>query len=461
MEDDTTNARRFPASFLWGASTSAYQIEGSPKADGRGESIWDRFSHEPGRVAGGANGDVACDGYQRWREDLELLSGLGLNAYRFSIAWPRIVPTGTGRIEPRGLDHYDRVIDALVERGIVPVVTLYHWDLPQPLQDDGGWCSRATAERFAEYAGICFERFGDRVGYWVTQCEPWIVAVLGYELGVHAPGEKDLARSAAAAHHVLLSHGLATQALEASGHEAAIGVAFSLFPNYPASDSADDVAASWASDGYVNRWYLDPVLTGNYPEDQRARYEEHIGDLDFIADGDLEVIGRRCDFIGVNYYTRRRMAVAPGRSPWPWVVEPPLEDVAVSDSGWEIVPECLTDLLLRLHRDYGGRPLLITENGCVVNARPGEDGTVHDDRRISFIHAHLSALHDAMSNGAKVLGYCHWSLMDNFEWALGYDQRFGLVHVDYATQKRTPKKSAAYYGAIARENSLAFSPPQQ
>ena len=276
---------RFPGGFLWGASTSAYQVEGATGTGGRGESIWDRFCREPGRVTGGANGDVACDHYRRWREDVALIAGLGLNAYRFSIAWPRLLPEGRGRAIAAGIAHYDRLIDVLLGHGITPVVTLYHWDLPQALQDEGGWRNRATADRFGDYAALCFGRFGDRVRYWVTQNEPWIAAVLGHELGVHAPGERDVAGSVRAAHHLLLSHGRAAAALAAAGQDAMIGLAYSLFPHYPVTGSEADRDASWASDGYVNRWYLDPVLRGSYPADMAARYERVAGPLDFIRPG--------------------------------------------------------------------------------------------------------------------------------------------------------------------------------
>jgi len=446
--------RRFPDGFLWGAATSAYQVEGATEAGGRGESIWDRFCREPGRVAGGARGDVACDHYRRWRDDVALLARLGLNAYRFSIAWPRLLPEGRGRVAAEGLGHYDRLIDALLWHGITPVVTLYHWDLPQALQAAGGWRNRDTAERFGDYAALCFEHFGDRVRYWVTQNEPWIVAVLGHELGVHAPGEQDVAGSVRAAHHLLLSHGRAAAALAATGQDAMVGLAYSLFPHYPATASAADSAASWASDGYVNRWYLDPVLRGSYPRDTAGRYERAVGPLDFIRPGDLAAIGARCDFVGVNYYTRRRVHADPSGGRWPWRVAAAQDGVPVTDAGWEIVPRCLTDLLLRLHSDYAAPRLLITENGGVFGEQPGPDGRVRDQRRVRFLREHLTAVHAAIEGGANVLGYCHWSLLDNFEWSLGYQPRFGLVHVDYGSQRRTVKDSGFYLAQVAAANAL-------
>ncbi|WP_254239039.1 GH1 family beta-glucosidase [Allokutzneria sp. A3M-2-11 16] len=441
-------AKRFPDGFVWGASTSAYQIEGAVDADGRGESIWDRFSRVPGAVGNGDTGDPACDHYNRWRDDVSLMSELGLSGYRFSLAWPRLFPEGTGKPLQAGIDHYDRLIDALLEKGITPLVTLYHWDLPQALQDIGGWRNREVVERFADYASTCFDAFGDRVKDWVTQNEPWIVGVLGHQLGIHAPGEKDLRGTVVAMHHLLLSHGRAVQALRASGSDGRAGVAFSLFPHYPASDRPEDIGASEASDGYVNRWFLDPVLRGSYPEDMRQHYERLIGPLDMIRTGDLDVIGSGSDFIGVNYYSPRLMRADPEREPFGWAVADVPEGEPVTDAGWHIAPSALTDLMLRLHNDYGDISIVITENGGVFNDAP------HDARRIEFLRDHLDALHKAIEAGVPVRGYFHWSLMDNFEWAMGYAPRFGLVHVDYETQARTVKDSGRYYAQIARTNEL-------
>ena len=427
--------RRFPDGFLWGVATSAFQIEGALDADGRGASIWDGFAGESGDT-----GAVACDHYRRWRDDVELLAELGVNAYRFSIAWPRLVPTGRGRLEQRGLDHYSRLVDSLLERGIEPLVTLYHWDLPQPLD----WRSRETAEAFAEYAVACFDAYGDRVSRWVTVNEPWIVGVLGYQLGLHAPGVRDLRASVEVMHHLLLAHGLAAREL---GDRGRVGVAYSLFPHYPASPGEADAEAARLSDGYVNRWFLDPVLRGSYPDDLRRLWEERVGELDFVRAGDLETIAARSDFVGVNYYTRRVVRAAPGREPFPWEVVA-LGDVPMTGGDWEIVPAAFTDLLVRLADDYDGVPLLVTENGGIFPE------PVHDERRIAFVRDHLAAVHDAIDRGAQVEGYCHWSFMDNFEWALGYATRFGLVHVDYATQARTIKDSGRAYATIARANAL-------
>jgi beta-glucosidase len=433
---------RFPDGFLWGVATSAYQIEGSPEADGKGESIWDRFA----RARLPENGDVACDHYRRWRDDVDLLAELGVNAYRFSISWPRLFPTGRDPRERRGFDHYDRLIDALLERRIQPVVTLYHWDLPQALEDEGGWLSRATIERFAELASACFEAYGDRVRWWVTINEPWIIGLLGYLHGLHAPGVKDdVLGEATAFHHTLLAHGRAVQTFRGSGREGRIGITLSLAPHYPAGDGDEEAAR--LSDGYVNRWFLDPVLLGAYPDDVRAVYERRIGPLEFVHDGDLDTIAAPGDFLGVNYYARRVVRADAASARYPWEVVVP-EDVEKTEGGNEITPGAFRDLLVRLRDDYGEMPILITENGAVYG------DPVHDRRRVRFIHRHLAALYEAIERGVPVLGYFHWSFLDNLEWALGYAQRFGLVYVDYETQERTVKDSGRYYARIARANEL-------
>jgi beta-glucosidase len=433
---------RFPAGFLWGAATSAFQIEGSLDADGRAPSIWDDFVGESGDT-----GAVACDHYRRWREDLDLIAELRLNAYRFSLAWPRLH-------DPRGVAHYDRLLDGLLERGVEPVVTLYHWDLPRGLD----WRDRDTVERFADYAARCFEAYGDRVRYWLTINEPWIVGLLGYLLGLHAPGiSGDLRGEVRVFHHLLLAHGRAVEAYRASGHDGLIGLAPNLMPHYPASGSPEDAEATRGSDGYVNRWFLDAIFRGSYPDDMRERYERLLGPLDFVRDRDLATISRPTDYLGVNYYAPRWMQAVPGDTPWPWRVVVPdtlattggfTGGVPQTEAGTPIVPSGLTDLLVRVHDDYGPMPILITENGAVFNE------PFHDERRVRFLHDHLAALHAAIERGVPVLGYCHWSLLDNFEWALGYGQRFGLVHVDYETQARTIKDSGRYYARVAAANEL-------
>jgi len=447
--------KRFPDGFLWGVSTSAYQVEGAVHEDGRVPSIWDTFSHTPGRIDGGGTGDVACDHYHRWQDDLDLIGELGANAYRFSLAWPRLH-------DARGVAHYDRLIDNLLERGIEPLVTLYHWDLPQSLEEAGGWLNRDTAERFAEHAALCFDAYGDRVRHWITINEPWIVGLLGYRLGLHAPGYQDVRMEITAFHHLLLAHGRAVQELRASRHDGLAGLANALAPHYPFSDDEADVAAASGSDGYVNRFFLDGALKGVYPQDALDLFEGVAGPLDFIRDGDAGVIGTRSDFLGVNYYARRVMRAVPDRTPYPWEVvvegDAPTTDggtagVPMTEAGTEITPGAFTDLLVRLHRDYDV-PLIVTENGAVFGDGPGADGRVRDERRVRYVESHVTAVHDAIEQGADVRGYCYWSLMDNFEWALGYAQRFGLVHVDYETLERTIKDSGRYYARMARANAL-------
>jgi len=420
----------FPDGFLWGVSTSAFQIEGSLHADGRGPSIWDDFPSERGET-----GAVACDHYRRWREDVELIASLDVNAYRFSLAWPRILPDGR-TVEQRGLDHYSRLIDALLERGIEPVPTLYHWDLPASLD----WRERDTVERFAEFAAVCFDAYGDRVNRWLTINEPWVVGLLGYLHGLHAPGiSGDLLGEATVFHHLLLAHGRV--APNAPGE---VGIALSLYPHYPLTP--EDADAARLSDGYVNRWFLDPVLRGAYPDDMREIYEQLLGPLAFVHDGDEREIGSRCDVLGVNYYARRVVEAAAGDGPFPWRVVVP-GDAPLTEAGTEITPHAFTDLLVRLHEDYDV-PLLVTENGAVYADAP------HDAKRIEFLREHLAAVHAAIERDADVRGYCHWSLMDNFEWKLGYAQRFGLVHVDYETQERTVKDSGRFYAQVVRRNAL-------
>jgi beta-glucosidase len=455
-------ASPFPDRFLFGAGTSAHQIEGSHDADGRGPSVWDEFAKRPGVIEGGGDASVADDSYRRWRDDIDLLGELNLQAYRFSIGWARILPAGTGRIEPRGLDHYERVVDTLLERGIAPFVTLNHWDMPQALMVDGGWTARSSVDAFAEFTTAVAERIGDRIEWWIPQNEPWIIQLLGYQLGLHAPGIADLRSAVTAGHHVLLGHGVAADILH--GYAGArVGSALSLFPCDPATDSEEDRAAAWGSDGYVNRWYLDPLLGTGYPADMREHWERAIGGpLDFIHDGDEGRISGRSDFVGVNFYTRRVMAAAPaeGGRPFPWQVVGPTGDVTRTDEGWEVVPDSLRDLLLRLHRDYAGIPTVITENGAVSNEAPTHDGRVHDPRRIRYLRAHLAAVAEAIEGGADVRAYLHWSLLDNFEWSLGYRPRFGLVHVDYPTGKRTVKDSGRHYAEIVRARSLDVELPE-
>ncbi len=443
----------FPPDFLWGAATSAYQTEGSLDADGRGPSVWDGFCARPGAIEGGGDARFACDSYRRWRDDIDLLDRLGMRAYRFSIAWPRILPDGNGRVESRGLDHYERIVDELLGRGIQPVVTLNHWDMPEALLADGGWMARSSVDAFAEYAAVVAGRLGDRVPWWITQNEPWIIQLLGYQLGLHAPGLRDLRGSLAAAHHLLLGHGAAVDAMRPlTGGR--IGVALNLLPCVPATGSDANAAAAQASDGYVNRWFLDALLGDGYPDDTRQLWERTIGSSldDIVHDGDEAAIAGRSDFLGVNFYTHRVVAAAAPEPehPFPWRVVAAPGPIERTDEGTEIVPAAFGDLLVRLHREHPGIPIMITENGAIYGDSPTHDGRVHDVRRIRYLREHLAAMGDAMAAGAPVVGYLHWSLLDNFEWALGYRPRFGLVYVDFRTGERIVKDSGIHYSQIAR-----------
>jgi beta-glucosidase len=446
---------RFPDGFLWGTGTSSYQVEGGVREGGRGESMWDRFSHTPGRVANDENADVTSDHYHRWAEDVAIMAELGLRAYRFSIAWPRIQPTGRGPSNRIGLAFYDRLIDTLLERGIRPCPTLYHWDLPQALDDQGGWLSRETVDRFAEYAAVCFDAFGDRVQTWFTINEPWVASTLGYRLGLHAPGHRDLREAVVASHHLLLAHGAGVRAFRASGRKGRIAPVLSLSPTYPETDSDADREAARGSDGYTNRWFLDPVLTGRYPDDMLALWERLVGKVEAIRDGDPALIGEPSDFLGVNFYHRRVIGAGTSNDGGlPWRVVPNDPTVPSTDTRWEILPECLTDLLLRLQADYPRIPIMITENGAVFLDQPNPEGRVHDTGRIEYIRVHLAALHEAIEAGVPVEGYFYWSLLDNFEWAEGFRSRFGLVHVDYPTGRRIVKESGREYARIIRANGL-------
>ena len=446
----------FPPGFAWGAATSSYQIEGAWDEDGKGPSIWDTFAHEPGRIANGDTGDVACDHYHRWAEDIELMAAYGLNAYRFSVSWPRVQPDGRGATNPAGIAFYHRLVDRLLERRIRPALTLNHWDIPQAVQDDGGWQSRDTVERFADYAALMYDALGDRVTWWITHNEPWVVAALGHRLGIHAPGIRDTEAELRVAHHLLLSHGLAVEAHRASGARGEVGITLSLLPTYPQAETDADRAATVLSDGYTNRWYLDPVFRGTYPADLLTYFGERFA-LDWILDGDLERVAQPIDFLGVNYYARRVVrAPRPGEdAEFAWVVRTETTTgIPTSDLGWEMTPEVLTDQLLHLTDAYGRPQILITENGCALNDTVAPEGAVHDPRRIEFLRTHLVASEEAIDRGADVRGYFAWSLLDNFEWAEGYGPRFGITYVDYRTQRRIPKDSARWYADVIRRNGL-------
>ncbi|AUY48305.1 GH1 family beta-glucosidase [Streptomyces sp. CB01881] len=426
-----------PAGFRWGVATAAYQIEGAAEEDGRGPSVWDTFSARPGAVRDGHTGAVACDHYHRYPEDIALMKGLGLDGYRFSIAWPRVLPTGTGEVNDAGLAFYDRLVDDLLAAGITPLPTLFHWDLPQALEDAGGWLNRDTAYRFAEYAAVVADRLGDRVPAWITLNEPFVHTVFGYALGTHAPGRALMFEALPVAHHQLLAHGLAASLLHERGLE--VMLSNNLTPVWPASDSAEDAAAAEAYDTLHNRLFTDPVLLGTYPDLSALGVPDDI--YGAIRPGDTELIHTPgLDSLGVNYYNPTRIA-APTDAGLPFdLVDIP--DVPHTAFGWPVVPDGLRQLLTGLKESYGAAlpPLTITENGCSV-----EESTTPDQPRIDFLAAHLDALAQAVAEGIDVRGYYTWSLIDNYEWSEGFSQRFGLVHVDFETQKRTPRASYAWY----------------
>jgi beta-glucosidase len=433
---------RFPGDFVWGVATSSYQIEGAVAEDGRGQSVWDTFCRKPGAIKDGHTGDVAADHYHRWAQDVGLMAELGVTAYRFSIAWPRVQPDGKGPANEAGLDFYDRLTDGLLARGITPVPTLFHWDLPQPLEDDGGWLSRETAQRFAEYARLAAERLADRIPMWITLNEAFVVMAFGYALGIHAPGRELMLGALPVGHHQLLGHGLAAAALRSAGARQ-VAITNNYSPAWPASSSEADVAAAHAYDTMHNRMFADPLLLGRYPD--LAAFGVGADGMDCVRDGDLGVISAPLDALGVNYYSPTRLSALPG-SPLPFQMEP-IPGYPVTAFGWPVIPAGLTQLLTMLRERYGDRlpPVYITENGCSVADEVAADGTVDDQPRVSYLDSHLRAVRDAMTSGVHVRGYFVWSLIDNFEWSEGYDQRFGLVHVDFETQQRTPKASFAWY----------------
>jgi beta-glucosidase len=427
-----------------GAATSAYQIEGAVHAAGRGESVWDRYSHTPGKTFEGGTGDVACDHYDRFREDVQLMARLGLSAYRFSVAWPRVIPDGSGTVNSKGLDFYDLLVDELLTYGITPFVTLYHWDLPQALEDKGGWYVRDTADAFAIYTEAVVRRLGDRVQHWITLNEPWVQAWLGYGSGIHAPGRTDGdAGGVKAGHNLLRGHGKAMQVIRHLAPEATAGITLDFSPMFPASDSEPDARAAALANATKNGWFVEPIAMGAYP----AEATELIAHLPPEIDSDMAEISAPVDFMGVNYYTSGRVAADPETG------EPrdvPFEDVAHMDSGWQIFPDGLRSLLVRLGRDYGIGSLYVTENGAAFADQVSSDGRVHDERRVKYIADHVRATAQAAADGAPVKGYFAWSLMDNFEWGSAYDEntRFGLVRIDFKSLQRTPKDSAEWYAGL-------------
>ncbi len=469
---------RFPEAFLWGTATASYQVEGAVSEDGRGASIWDTFTHTPGKVFHGDDGDVACDHYHRYAGDIDIMGDLGLNAYRFSVAWPRVQPEGRGAANEAGLDFYRRLVGKLHERGIEPVATLYHWDLPQALQDEGGWANRATVDRFVEYAELVAGALGGQVGMWITLNEPWVSAFVGHESGQHAPGVTDTATAVSAAHHLLLAHGRAVGALRSSlPVSSQVGVTLNLSPVHAATPTEEDAEAAERVNAYLNGWFLGPTLRGKYPELLYDRLAEMAGG-DFGRPGDLEEIHAEIDFLGVNYYTvrnvassksgaatgragaalREELAATPaGRRPLPAYLEAvdvPLSGVERTTKGWAVQPDGLRELLVWLRDEYGKMPVYVTENGAAFADYVDPSGRVKDPERVEFLRNHFIMAHRAISEGVDLRGYFVWSLLDNFEWADGYSQRFGLVYVDYKSQERIPKSSAAFLSDVARSNAV-------
>jgi beta-glucosidase len=452
----------FPAGFAWGAATAAYQIEGAADTDGKGPSIWDTFSHTPGKVRGGDTGDIACDSYHRYREDVALVAGLGLTSYRFSVSWPRVQPGGRGPANQRGLDYYRALLDELAGHGIEATVTLYHWDLPQELQDEGGWAVRGTAERFAEYAAIAAEALGDRVARWITINEPQVIVSNGHRYGSHAPGLRDPEAAAAATHHVLLAHGLATRVLRDLG-AAQVGITLDMHPVRVLPNALLDglEQARLITDAAANGLYLEPVLYGRYPADAPAQLLPPAG---LIADGDMDTISQPIDFLGVNYYSPvflragdpadLRRNEEPARCAVPGVVEYLPEQLERTSMGWLVDPDGLHQLLMDLSKQAPGLPLYVTENGRAAEDYVNPQGAVDDLERVRYLHTHLEAAARAIRDGASLAGYFAWSLLDNFEWGWGYQKRFGIVFVDFGTQRRIPKSSAGFYSDVARANAV-------
>jgi beta-glucosidase len=429
----------FPRDFIWGAATASYQIEGAANEDGRGESVWDRFCATPGKVRNGDTGAIACDFYHRYRDDIALIRELGLDAFRFSIAWPRILPEGRGRVNAAGLDFYDRLVDELLGNGIAPYVTLFHWDTPQVLEDAGGWPVRDTVDAFSEYVEAVAGRLGDRVGHWITHNEPWVVSWVGHAWGHHAPGRTSDADALATAHHLLLSHGRAVEILRRASPQSEVGITLNLDHPYPASESEDDVAAAHWVDGLHNRWFLDPIFRGAYPEDM---LDEWASNMPAIHEGDLETISAPIDFLGVNNYTSPLIGADAGGGRSQIVRR---ADVDRTDMGWEVVPEGLHDLLVRLKRDYDPPAIYVTENGAAFADVRGHDGHIGDPERTAYLEGYVEAAGRAIADGVPLRGYFAWSLLDNFEWAWGYWKRFGLIYIDYATLERIPKGSFYWY----------------
>jgi beta-glucosidase len=433
----TIDPSSFPSDFVWGAATASYQIEGAAHEEGRGESVWDRFCATPGKVRAGDSGDVACDFYHRYRDDVRLMKELGLDAFRFSIAWPRVLPDGRGAVNEKGLDFYDRLVDELLGAGIEPFVTLFHWDTPQALEDVGGWPVRATAEAFVEYAEVVAGRLGDRVRHWITHNEPWVYAWIGHAWGMHAPGRTKEVDAVAAGHHLLLSHGWAVEAIRRVSPEARVGITLDLTQAFPANETPEDEAAAWQVDGEENRWFLDPLFRGAYPPDLLER-NELVAPL--VHDTDLDAISVPIDFLGVNNYSRFVVAAAaegPRKTTNP--------EAQHTDMGWEVYPDGLHGVLVRVAQDYAPAAIYVTENGAAFGDVRVHDGSVHDPERTAYLSSYIEAVSRAVADGSPVKGYFVWSLLDNFEWAFGYSKRFGIVYIDFPTLERVPKDSFYWY----------------
>ncbi|MCP5100335.1 MAG: beta-glucosidase [Chloroflexi bacterium] len=458
----TNNDIQFPDNFLWGAATASYQIEGAANEDGRGESIWDRFSHTPGKTQDGDTGDIACDHYHRWQDDIQLMQTLGLQTYRFSIAWPRIVPNGRGQINQAGLDFYSQLVDRLLDANIIPCATLYHWDLPQMLQDAGGWASRDIVSAYTEYADIMTRHLGDRVNFWATFNEPGVFAYLGNLSGEHAPGYKDVRQSILVAHHTLLAHGKTIPIIRQNVPDAKVGIVIAINEKQPATDSVADETAVTLINNLWNNMYLGPLAGHGYPESNLHLFRTQFGDeIPFIRSGDMDVMSAPIDFLGINYYTR---AIVSHDTIHDFLQDQLPQDKTgatlnisgneFTEMGWEVYPEGLYNVLHKINNEYGFPELYITENGAATNDHVAADGHVHDEQRLSYLKRHFAQANRAIQEGVPLKGYFVWSLLDNFEWAFGYSKRFGLIHVDYETQKRTLKNSALWYQNVIKQNGF-------
>ena len=449
--------KTFPKDFLWGVATSAYQIEGAWNEDGRGLSHWDTFARTPGKTLNGETGDVACDHYHRYPEDVALMSDLNIQAYRFSVSWTRILPDGGTQVNEKGLDYYKRLVDEVLNAGISPFLTLYHWELPQTLQEQGGWPQRDIAYRFAHLADVVSRALGDRVDNWITQNEPWCSSMLSHQLGYHAPGWRDWTAALQSAHHVLLSHGLAMPAIRANVPNAEVGICPNYEPAYPVTDSAADKEAVRIWDGYYIRWFNDPLFGRGYPADMVDYYTEQgylPKGMDFVKEGDLDLIAAPIGFVGVNNYTRQVVNAGINLDEFQSAANPN-PHAQYTEMNWEVYPNGLFDILTRLHTHYHAPKIYVTENGCSYSDAPDENGQDQDQRRIDFLQQYLSGVQQAVADGVPVAGYFVWSFLDNYEWTKGYSQRFGLVYVDYETQQRTPKNSAYWYRDVIQRNGFA------